>query len=361
MRICFLNHNLNPATGAGRFGLNLVLYLQRADPAFNAVVLTTVSFGHPLERPLLPANWIRLLIALPEIRREFRRADIIHALDGYPYGIIAAFALIGIRRPLVITAIGTGAVQPLYRWYGGALAWAYRRAARVVAISNYTRREILARVPDVAVEVVNHAVDAAEFEGDLMGVLSEVEKSEIEKLRPYILSVGGWKRRKGFQYSFTAFAEVKKRFPGMHYAVCGIGPKPQLEKPFGLEGSVSYFKGIRWPFLKALYASAECFLLLPVDDAKDIEGFGFAFLEAAAAGLPVIGTRQSGAEDALLDGKNGFLVPQRDAGAAAEAAIRILSDAGLRGRFSAASRSFAGRMTWERVITSYLEIYRELA
>ena len=283
-----------------------------------------------------------------------------YVVEGLMYGVIAALALVGIRRPLVITAIGTGAVQPLHRWYAPALAWAYRRARRVIAISNYTKREILKRVPDITIKVVNHAVDAAEFEGDLMGALSEVEKSEIEKLKPYVLSVGGWKRRKGFQYSFEAFAEMKKRFPRMRYVICGIGPKPRLEEPLGLTESVSYFKGVSWPFLKALYAHAEFFLLLPVDDDKDIEGFGFAFLEAAAAGLPVVGTRDSGAEDAVRDGENGFLVPQRDSSTAAEAAIRILSDAALRERFSAASRSFAGRMTWQRVTDSYRQMYREM-
>lgn len=360
MRICFLNHNLNPATGAGRFGATLIERLRRADPTLEVVVLTTISSARPLERPILAANWVLLVSALPEIRRCFRTCDVIHALDGWPYGVIAAIALIGIRRPLVITAIGTGAVQPLYRWYGWLLTRAYRRADRIAAISSNTRREILAKVPGVEITVINHAVDAEEFSGDAMAGLSETEKQEIEELKPYIFSVGGWKRRKGFEYSFAAFAEIRKRFPNMQYVICGIGPKPKLEEPLGLSGSVSYFKGVRWPFLRALYKNAELFMLLAVDDDKDIEGFGFAFLEAAAAGLAVVGTRESGAEDALCDGENGFLVPQRDAKAAADATIRILGDSTLRDRMQAASLAFSLRMNWERVVEQYLEVYRGL-
>mgnify|MGYP001561687239 FL=1 len=360
MNVCFLNHNLNDRSGAGRFGSNLVERLGRADPGFKAVVLTTLSCGHPLERPILSANWFSLLLALPDIRAEFRRAEIIHALDGYPYGLVAALALIGIRRPLLITAIGTGAVQPLYRWYRWLTRWAYRRADRLAAISTNTKREMLKRVAGLDITVINHAVDADEFSGDLTAGLSEIDMSEIENLKPYMLSLGGWKRRKGFEYSFPAFAEIRKRFPEMRYVICGIGPKPQLEEPLGLGGSVHYFKGVRWPFLKALYASAELFMLLPMDDGKDIEGFGFAFLEAAAAGLPVVGTFESGAEDAVADGENGFLVPPRDAPSAAAAAIRILSDPDLRAKFRDGSRRFAARMGWARVVGAYQAAYRGL-
>ncbi len=361
MKVCFLNHNLNAATGAGRFGVNLIERLRRADPKLDAVVLTALGSGHPLEASILHQRFFRLVLAIPRIRALLQSCDVIHALDGFPYGVIAALASIGLGKKFIITAIGTGAIRPFRRLVRGRLlAWAYRRADRVVAISRYTRGEIHKRVPNLTIEVINHAVRAEEFSENLEKDLSENEKLAIKKLKPYVLSVGGWKKRKGFEYSFAAFAEIRKRFPEMRYVVCGIGPKPKLEQPLGLEGSVRYFKGIRWPFLKALYAYAELFLLLPVDDDSDVEGFGFAFLEAAAAGLPVIGTRQSGAEDAVQDGENGFLVAPQNAPAAAEAAIRILSDRALAERLADGSRRLAREMSWEAVAERYAALYRGL-
>lgn len=360
MKICFLNHDLKETTGAGRFGLNLIGRLRDSNPGMDAVVLTTLGCGHPLEAPLLFRNRFQLLRALPKIRRIMRECDIVHALDGYPYGVIASLALVGLKKKFVITAIGTGAIQPLWRWYGWMLRWAYRRADAVIVISNYTRREILKKLPDLTIEVINHAVDADEFKTATDAELTNEERSQIAAMKPYIMSVGGWKRRKGFEYSFTAFAELRKRFPDMRSVVCGIGPKPHLTEPLGITGSVFYFKGIRWPFLKALYRDAELFMLLPCDDEKDVEGFGFAFLEAAASGIPVIGTRESGAEDAVADGMNGFLVPPEDVPAAVDAAIRILSSSELRERFRRGSIEFARRMNWRRVIERYTEIYRAL-
>lgn len=357
MTICFLNHDLNPSTGAGRFGKNLIGRLEAADSHIRVIVLTTVGCGDPRESPILFQNWFRLILAIPRIRRVFRNADIIHALDGYPYGVIAVFASLGLRKKVIITAIGTGAIQPLSDWRRPLMRWAYRKAARVIAVSRNTRREILAELPDLDVAVVNHAVDADEFLHSNDDELTPQERATIASLEPYIMSVGGWKKRKGFEYSFSAYAEVRKHFSQFRYVICGIGPKPHLESPLGLHGSVHYFKGVRWQFLKALYRHATLFFLLPVDDEKDIEGFGFAFLEAAASGLPVIGTRDSGAEDSLQDGINGFLVPPRDVHAAAEAIEKILASQELQKKFSSGSRAFSRAMNWSRVLNAYFAIY----
>ena len=84
------------------------------------------------------------------------------------------------------------------------------------------------------------------------------------------------------------------------------------------------------------------------------------FLEAAAAGLPVVGTYESGAEDATDNGKNGFLVGPRDARAAAEAAIKILSDPIMKEKFAKNSVDFAKRMSWDKVANEYAIIYKSL-
>lgn len=360
MRMCFLNHDLKDSSGAGRFGLNLISRLRATDSKTQVLALTSFGCGHHLEKAILSPNIFKLILVLPRVRGIFKNFDIIHALDGWPYGVLAAICVIGTGKPFIITAIGTGAVKPLYDWRRLILAWAYRRASRLVAISKNTRQEILRVLPDLKIEVINHAVDAREFQGEPDAGLSIEERATIAGLKPYILSVGGWKKRKGFEYSFPAFAEISKNFPNFKYVICGIGSKPQLTDPLGITGKVFYFKGVRWPFLRSLYRNAELFMLLPVDDNKDIEGFGFVFLEAAAAGLPVIGTLESSAEDAVFDGHNGFLVPPRNAPKAAEAAIRILADSRLKQSFRAGSLDFVKHMSWTQVVESYSVIYKEL-
>lgn len=361
MRICFLNHDLKDNTGAGLFGLQLISRFRQEYPDFHPVVLTTEGSGHPWESTVLYSNIFRLIFYFPRIRFVFKECDIIHALDGFPYGVIAAVASVGLGKRLVITAVGTGAIQVFrYPVKGFLLRWAYRRADRVIAVSNYTKREILKECPGLDIAVINHAVDANEFsEGG--EELSENEKLEIKKLKPYILSVGGWKERKGFEYSFPAFAEIARSFPRMKYVIVGAAnPKLRLSEPLGITDRVFYFRGIRRLFLKDLYRNAELFMLLPYDDRGDVEGFGFAFLEAAAAGLPVVGTYDSGAEDAVQHGRNGFLVEPRNIKAAADAILSILSNPELKKNFSRKSLVFAKKMTWERVVSKYTDIYLNL-
>lgn len=360
MRICFLNHSLAAGTGAGNFGLMLAKYLRRARPDIDFVFLTSVGCGHPLERAILPSKRFGLLKSWLEIRRAFRNCDVIHALDGYPHGVIAALVSLGLGKKLVITAIGTGAVQPLYRRHGWFVVWAYRRADCLIAVSDYTRREILKKVPGLNIEVINHGVEAEEFSGDVLGALTLEERQTIARLKPYILSVGAWKKRKGYEYSFPAFAAVAKKFPELNYAVCGAAGKKAFAERWGIGKSVFFFQGVSWPFLKALYREAKLFMLLPYDAAKDVEGFGFAFLEAAATGLPVIGTYASGAEDAVRDGGNGFLVEPRSAAAAAEAALKILDSPELEQKFRKGSLSFAREMNWPQVAAKYSAIYSRL-
>lgn len=363
MTIAYLNHNTNSSTGAGRFYTALSAAMKKVVPNVATEALTTENILYP--------NKFKLLLALPAIKKILSRCDLIHALDGWPYGVIAAWANKTLKKPLIITAIGTGAVKPLYSWWRRPiLKWAYRRADKVVAVSNNTKKEIQKFLPDLNIEVINHGVDYERFQ--VLGV----QHQEIKKLRPYILSAGFIKERKGYEFSIRAFAAIADRYPKLNYAILGTDNYADLreykrlsklaedlgvgDRVIFLSYDKRYFGGngrIPDEELAVLYKNAELFILLPQDFHKDIEGFGLVFLEAAAAGLPVIATRETSAEDAVRDGQNGILVAPKDHQEAAVALDKILSDQKLRQKMSAESLKFAKEMSWEKAANSYKEIY----
>lgn len=350
--------------GAGRFARSFINALKKASPEMRYIVLTTSASGASDELTLLASGGWGLLANFFSIRSVFRRYDIIHALDGYPYGVIAALAALGLKKKLVITAIGSGALRPLGRPVAGRLLrWAYREADRLIAVSNYTKRELLKEMPDLSIDVINHGVDVNEFDAQHDVEVSGEEREKVQALRPYILSVGALKPRKGYQYSLEAFALIRPHFPNLHYVIVGNGDRREVDSiavRLGISDRMVFFKNVSRDFLITLYRSAELFLLLPHDDHRDVEGFGLVFLEAAAAGIPVIGTHESGAGDAIAHELNGFLVPSRDSGRAAEAVQRILSDKNLQKKFSQGSLEFAKRMSWNRAAGRYREIYSSL-
>jgi glycosyltransferase involved in cell wall biosynthesis len=69
------------------------------------------------------------------------------------------------------------------------------------------------------------------------------------------------------------------------------------------------------------------------------EGLGMVLLEAAATGVPLIGSRIGGIPECIVDGKTGFLVPQRDAEALAQRIAELLEDPGRRHSMGAAGRA----------------------
>lgn len=353
MKVCYLNHDLKSNTGAGRFCISLLNSLTRLIPNFGYEVLTHEN--------LLPKKLWKLPLYWSRLRRVFKKYDVIHALDGWPYGFIAALAAWGLKKKLIITAIGTGAVKPLYSfWRRPLLKWAYKKADKIVAVSNNTKKEILKFLPNLTIEVINHGVDAAKYE-------SLVGTSEAQNLKPYILSVGVLKKRKGYEYSIKAFAAIAPKFFDLKYVIIGKGPEKSdlvsqlADQNSGLKNRIIFLENLSEEELSAFYKNAELFILLPQDINKDIEGFGLAFLEAAAAGLPVIGAKNTSAEDAIQDGKNGILVESKNIKAAAGAMEKILSDQQLKEDFSKSSLNFAKSMNWKKAAERYVyNIYRQL-
>lgn len=92
------------------------------------------------------------------------------------------------------------------------------------------------------------------------------------------------------------------------------------------------------------------------------EGTPRFFLEAAATGLPLVGTDIEGCRMVVRDGENGFLVPVRDARSLAEAIERLIRDPALRERMGRASRAIAVQeFAEQKIIAQWLDLYRQIS
>ncbi|MFH1423750.1 MAG: glycosyltransferase family 4 protein [Candidatus Nealsonbacteria bacterium] len=361
MKICYLTYSLDLDRGAGKFSKTLIDTFRDMNPEWDIVVLTTRPTGDPNEKPIIYADKYKLLINFIKIRSIIRECDVVHALDGFPFGVIAALATMGSKKKLIITGLGTGAIRTLYRpIYSKLLKWAYQRADTVTAISRYTAREINKKIPRLKIKVITPGVNFDEFKKE-----SSLVPKEISEKKPYLLTVGTIKKRKGHHIALPAFAEVLKKIPELNYVIVGnpaIGSEYYLKlketmQRLKIEDRVFIFSNIDQGFLRQLYNNAELFFLMSQNIGQDVEGFGLVFLEAAASALPVIGSKNCGAEDAILDKENGFLVEPDDIGAVSEAIIKILSDQDLKAGFSERSVAFAKTMDWRKQAGTYSEIY----
>lgn len=173
--------------------------------------------------------------------------------------------------------------------------------------------------------------------------------------RPTALFIGVLERYKAVDVLADAWREVATRQPGVELHIVGEG---RLEET--VRGLVADpLLGVRWtPRLTtteiAQALDAATLLVLPSRG----EGMGRVLVESFCRGRPVIGTSSGGIPDLVQDGESGLLVPAEDAGALAQALMRVLGDRGLAGRLGAGA--YAASAAWVATPEEFAQRVREL-
>lgn len=352
MVIGIITADLDSRGGWGRYATHLVEGLKRQG---HTVLVCTEDGG---DRPIV-ARGFGIFLSAFRVASFLRRVDIIHALDVYPFGIIAWIAGSLLRKPFILSAQGTYSIAPLHRkWFGFFARWACRSARRVIAISRYTASLLLASVPDARVIVIPHGINV-----DAYRVPPDQEPRVLQ-----VLSVGALKWRKGYHVALEAFARVVARVPSARYVIVGsqrdIGYTAKLRslaESLGVASSIEFIEGCTQDELRTLYARSRLFVLPSLNQGWHFEGFGLVFLEAAASGLPVVGTLGNGIEDAVDSGRNGFLVPQGDIEATAVATEKLLCDNELWMRMSSHGLTWAKAHSVDGMMQEYKKVYDSIS
>ena len=137
--------------------------------------------------------------------------------------------------------------------------------------------------------------------------------------------------KKGLPTALRAFALFAKRFPNACFNIAGEGPLlqqlQQLVRELQIEKTVRFVGFLSQTELRVLFERSHLFLH-PSEVATDFnqEGVPNSMLEAMATGLPVIATMHGGIPEAVTDGINGLLVPERDHLRLANALISLVEN-----------------------------------
>lgn len=157
-------------------------------------------------------------------------------------------------------------------------------------------------------------------------------------------------RRKNVDGVLRAVARLRDEL-AIEYTVVGDGDdRPRLEvlaEELGIADRVRFTGAVDLDGLLAAYRRADLFVMASLASEHDVEGFGIVYLEAAAAGVPSICSREGGATDAVVDGTNGLLIDRSSAESIAAGLRRFLAE---RERFSPdAVRAFAEGFRWPAI------------
>jgi len=154
---------------------------------------------------------------------------------------------------------------------------------------------------------------------------------------PVLLSVGMMRTRDKLE-SYRVLAEALGRIKDKAWRALLVGDGPAraeveaMMEPFGER--VGFAGIVPHAELPATYASADLYLWPAINEA-----YGMAFLEAQAAGLPVVAGRTGGVPAVVADGVTGVLTPIGDAAAFAAATARLLDDPNARAELGKAARA----------------------
>lgn len=350
-----------PRSGIGRYTRALVEALLAVAPDERWVLYLDrpVSRLPPAAEPRCLPWPQRLLWTLWAAPRDLRRrpVDVFHGVTGFelPQGracrlVTTVHDLIPLRFPALAPWRHRWAVRCL-------LGSALRRADRVIAVSEATRTEVLARYPDVAAKI--HVVPEAADPRFAPPAASEraAVRARYGLAAPYVLFVGLLEPKKNLPTLLRAVARLRAAGAWGPAQLVLVGARgwgtdglaPEVER-LGLGDTVRRLGAVPDADLPALYAEARAFVFPSL-----WEGFGLPALEAMAAGAPVIAARRGALPEVTA---GAALLVEPEVAPLAEALGAVLADGGLRARLREAGLARAAAFSWRRTAVETLAVYR---
>ena len=171
--------------------------------------------------------------------------------------------------------------------------------------------------------------------------------------------------KKGLFTTLEAFALFRQTFPSAHLTIAGDGPLQESVKDkirqLKIERSVTMAGFVDQSELRSLFGAAHIFLH-PSHTTEDgnQEGIPNSMLEAMATGLPVVATRHGGIPEAVEDGRQGYLVAEKDTSGLAAALVKLAADRVRWRQFGrAAAEKVSETFEQSQQVRQLEEVYRE--
>jgi phosphatidyl-myo-inositol dimannoside synthase len=288
-----------------------------------------------------------LMLPVPSVARRARAILRDYGCDTVMFGAAAPLGLLasGLRR--------AGARRIVGLTHGHEAGWASLPVARLLLRSIGERVDVLTYLGEyfrvrLARALTEHAsarmvrlapgVDNERFRPGAGGAAMR-QRLGIGREVPVVLCVSRMVPRKGQDTLLRAWPGVLAAVAASQDArpvllLVGDGPYASrlrgLASELGIADSVVFAGPVSGEDLPACYDAGTIFAM-PCRTRRgglDVEGLGIVYLEASAAGLPVIGGDSGGAPDAILPGETGYVLGGRDIGAVTARLSELLGDPG---------------------------------
>ncbi|MDE2079555.1 MAG: glycosyltransferase family 4 protein [Patescibacteria group bacterium] len=309
--------------------------------------------------------------------RMARDADIVYAQDPVSVGFPAMLAAKLSGKPFLLKVVGD------YAWEQASQRWGFagtpeefqhaelsippkflralerfiaRQAVRVVVPSKYLARIVSTwGVEKKRLVVIYNGMEKLADAGN-----KPVLRGLLKFRGKLIVSIGRLVPWKGFRELIVLLERMKKDMPDLKLMIIGSGPDmAELEAEAaarGLADDVIFTGALPRDVLLRYVRLSDVFVL-----NTRYEGFSHQILEVMAVGVPVVTTAIGGNPEAILNEKNGFLVTPNDLKKMEQIIVRLLTDATLRARITAAGKRTVAGFTNERMARETAALLKQAA
>lgn len=316
--------------------------------------------------------------------------SLIHCDDAVT-AIIGAGVKKNSHKKAVATVHGLDVIMPI-RGYQNAVAKALQKLDKVICVSSATAKEVEKRgISQENIEIIpNSAGPTPEINHDKEDALNKIRKNIGIDLRgkKVLFSLGRPLRRKGFDHF------IKDVFPHLPDEFVYIVAGSEQKTPLWLKGTapfmsnearrlliiasgcdsvsadlerlaahprIHYLKTISDEMRDMIFDVSDLFIMPNITVPGDMEGFGIVALEAAIRGVPVVAAGIEGITDAVIDGKNGYCIPENDNEAMAGTILELNSDGNRLRTLGIKAREFTTRkFSPDAVYSRYTKLFNEL-
>jgi glycosyltransferase involved in cell wall biosynthesis len=239
-------------------------------------------------------------------------------------------------------------------------------AARIFAVSNFTRNEIekLFEIPSERIEVVYNAIDERFLHGHATEADRDLIARRYQVTYPFLLYAGRISPHKNVVRMIEAFSALKtelerdQTLPDLKLIIIGddLSGNPDLRRTVvrsGVQNDVRFLGFIPIEVLRIFYDEAKVFVFPSL-----YEGFGLPPLEAMAHGTPVVTSNVSSLPEVV--GNAAVLVNPENVFEIMRALHRVLTDQSLRVRMKERGYQQAAKFSWNTSVRRILEAYGQI-
>jgi glycosyltransferase involved in cell wall biosynthesis len=365
--------------GIGTYIRNLVRALACLDQNNHYTLVT--GGGETPELSGLPPNFqLALYSGSDRFWSELGFSFFLRRLEGMVFHIPLNAVPVAMPPPYVVTVHDVGNL--MFEQTSGIrsnLRYGLRNAARVLAVSNATRRDVeeLVRIPSKNIRTIYNAPDPAfgttpwpqistmqeqglQYPVDIQRVL---DRYQIHY--PYLLYAGRTNPQKNIPRLVEAFAVLRGElrenplYKDMRLIIIGdsISKYPSLRHAViqsRVEDSVRFLGFVSIETLRIFYQVAEVFVFPSL-----YEGFGLPPLEAMACGTPVVTSRASALAEAVGDA--AVIINPENVFDISRGIREILLDRKLRASLVQRGFQHLTRFSWRQTARQVLDTYAEIA